>query len=127
MSEVERLTRKEELEIIGDGMDEVRALGGVVELDPDDADDLGVVEEKAISWETAMDARFDHLIFGGDNPLNAGDAREFPVLSPSEYQAVLAETAERGNEGEQDAAEDDAGEYEDWRALEAAGEKNSDG
>lgn len=100
MSEMKRLTRKEELEIIGDGIDEVTGLGGIVELDPDDADDLGLMEETAISWEAAVDSRFDHLIFGGDNPLNAGGITEIPVLSPSEFQAVLAETAERGAEPE---------------------------
>lgn len=90
MSERRRLSRQEELEIIGARMDEVNALGGIVEPDPDDADDLGLMEDAAVGWEVALDARFDHLIFGGDNPLGAGDITEIPVLSPSEYRRTAS-------------------------------------
>lgn len=63
MDGTKRMSREEELRIVGDRMDEARALGAIVEVDPEDADDLALVEETAIDWKTGVESRFDHLIF----------------------------------------------------------------
>ena len=59
-------------------IDAQRALGAVVAVEPDEADEMGLMEETALSLEDALAARFD----GGGVP--AGDGVEIPVACPAE-------------------------------------------
>ena len=59
-------------------IDAQRALGAVVAVEPDEADEMGLMEETALSLEDALAARFD----GGGVP--AGDGVEIPVASAAE-------------------------------------------
>ena len=86
-------------------IDTQRALGAVVAVDPDEADEMGLFEETALSLEDALAARF----VGGGVP--AGDGVEIPVASAAEVPEKTSADA-NGEDAGPARDEDDRGGYE---------------
>ena len=86
-------------------IDARRAAGEVVAVDPDEADEMGLCEETALSLEDALAARFD----GGGVPGSAGV--EIPAARAGEAPDSAPADGSGGESG--GAAEDaDDGGYE---------------
>ena len=94
-------------------IDAQRALGAVVPVDPDEADEMGLMEETALSLEDALAARFD-----GDGVPVTKDGVRIPVASAAELPQ-----AGPANGGGEDAGD---GGNSEFAASEDAGEEDLD-
>ena len=74
-------------------IDAQRALGAVVSVSPDEADELGLFEETALSLEDALEARFD-----GEAPSGGGVALPSVSAAGAGFAEAVADAPETGGD-----------------------------